>query len=91
MNPCALCRWIAFDRHLHLRHAARPVEVQIRIEVLAAELIEDSGMRRGDVAIADVLANHQPFFDSAGPLSLEWRGRDLICSTSSLFNKFATV
>ena len=32
-----------------------------------------------------------PFFDSTKPLSLECRGRDLVCSISSLFNSFSTV
>jgi hypothetical protein len=32
-----------------------------------------------------------PFLDSANPLSLERRGRDLVCSINSLFNSFATV
>ena len=32
-----------------------------------------------------------PFFDSTKPLSLECRGRDLVCSISSLFNNFSTV
>ena len=32
-----------------------------------------------------------PSFDSAQPLSLEFRGRDLVCSNSTLFSSPATV
>src|ERR1700730_6816902 len=61
-SVCALL--LAFGCHGHLRYPARPVEVQIGIELLAIELIESFRMRRGDVAVADVFADHPTVFRS---------------------------
>ena len=42
----------------HLGLSARPVEVQIGIEVLLLEALDTAGVRRGDVSIPHVLADH---------------------------------
>jgi len=47
---------------------AGPVEVEIRIEVFAEELVERLGVLRGDMAIADVLANHRPVLGFNQPI-----------------------
>ena len=57
-----------FSRHGHLGHSARPVKVQIRIEVQPIELVESLRMRRGDVAVTDVLADHPAVFRFRQPV-----------------------
>jgi hypothetical protein len=82
---------LAFGINYTFRHAARPVKVQIRIEVLLVESLDGLSMRGGDVPIAIVLSYDRSILGSAKPLSLECRGRDLVCSINSLFNSSATV
>ena len=48
----------AFVIDFDVRLRARPMEVQIRIEVLAIEALNRFGVRRSDMTIAHVLANH---------------------------------
>src|ERR1700693_5535302 len=59
---------LAFGVALHFRNSARSMEVQIRIEMLAVELVERLGMGRGDVAIADVLADPAALFGLRQPV-----------------------
>jgi len=42
----------------HHRHGARPVEVDLRMEMLAVKRIDRRGVLRVDVAEAEVFANH---------------------------------
>ncbi len=53
---------LPFGRHLLLWHCAGPMKVQIRIKMLAIELVEGFRMRRADMAVADVLANYPSVF-----------------------------
>jgi len=52
-------------------HGTRPVEVEVRVEVLPVKLIHGLGVLRSDVAVADVLAEDGSFLDSTKPLSPE--------------------
>jgi hypothetical protein len=49
----------ALGRHGHFRHPARPVKVQIGVEVLSVELIESFRVRRADVTVTDVLPDRR--------------------------------
>ena len=51
---------LAFGIGYQLGLPARPMEVPIRMEVLSVEALEALGLRRRDMRIAHVLANHRP-------------------------------
>ena len=53
---------LALGIGLDLGLAARPVKVQIRIELIPVEVVNGVGMLGLDVKIAHVLADHGPVF-----------------------------
>ena len=63
--------------------------VEIGVEVLGAEEVDLGREALRDMAVAH-LRTTAPFLVSARPLSLEWRGRDLVSSIRSFSNRRAT-
>ena len=50
---------LAFLAFHNLGQAARPVKVQVRVEVVGVKGIDRFSMRRGNVPVSHVLANHR--------------------------------
>ena len=48
----------AFRVSLNLLHSARPVEVQVRIEMTLVVLFDCLGLRRRNMSVAHMLADH---------------------------------
>jgi hypothetical protein len=45
--------------HYELGLSARPMEVQIRVEIFVIEALDRLGILRANMAVADMLANHR--------------------------------
>jgi len=70
-----------------LRLTAWPMEIQIGIEVTLVEAVDVFSVRRGDVTVAHVLADHRSIFGFHQAVVLLWRGRDLVCSINNRWSK----
>ncbi len=67
------------------------MEVDVGIQMLAAERVDECREALRDIAVVKCLRTIAAFFDSAWALSLLWRERDLVCSSmSSLLSNLAT-
>src|ERR1017187_1421084 len=89
--PAVPFLFLSFGVDHPLRHAARPVEIQVGVEVLQVERLHGGSVFRGDVPEADVLADDRSILHSTKALSLQCRGRDLVCSINSLCSNSATM